>query len=146
MIKPEFTREEAVRKDNEFPKEARYSEDLIAEYKQDMSKGELKPRYIQWVITDQCQFHCSHCETTATQDDIQQLTTPQAKKVLDQLSELGCEFLSITGGEPMLRKDLFEIAHYAKEKGLNLGLTTNGQATEENISALSDIKFDSVVS
>jgi radical SAM protein with 4Fe4S-binding SPASM domain len=58
---------------------------------------------------------------------------------------MGCEFLSITGGEPMLRKDLFEIASYVNKKGLNLGLTTNGQATEENLSALSDIKFDSLV-
>jgi radical SAM protein with 4Fe4S-binding SPASM domain len=45
----------------------------------------------------------------------------------------------------MLRKDLFDIAHYAKAKGLKLGFTTNGQDTEENLPALSEVKFDSVV-
>jgi radical SAM protein with 4Fe4S-binding SPASM domain len=45
----------------------------------------------------------------------------------------------------MLRKDLFEIVNYAKAKGLRVGFTTNGQATEENLPALSEVKFDSVV-
>ncbi|MGA1841757.1 MAG: SPFH domain-containing protein [bacterium] len=126
-------------------KESMIIENLIAEYERDLNEGSLKPRYVQWVVTDRCQFQCAHCETTVAQNDNRELSTTQAKKIIDQLAEMGCEFLSITGGEPMLRKDLFDIARYANEKGIKLGLTTNGQATEENLSALSDIKLESLV-
>ena len=126
-------------------KEQSLSENLLAEYERELKEGKLHPKYVQWVITDQCQFACSHCEIRGRKDKPKELSTEQAKRVIDELSEMGCEFLNLTGGEPMLRKDLFEIARYAKEKGLKLGLTTNGEATEKQLTALAEVKFDSVV-
>ncbi|MBN2374060.1 radical SAM protein [bacterium] len=121
------------------------SEGFINKYKQDLQEGKLSPQYVQWVITDKCQFKCGHCEIVAGHPTPQELETSEAKKVIDDLADMGCGFLSLTGGEPLLRKDLFEIARYAKEKGIRVGLTTNGYAVEENVAALSDAKFDSVV-
>ncbi|MGA1864720.1 MAG: SPFH domain-containing protein [bacterium] len=117
----------------------------VTQYKSDLHKGKLQPQYVQWAITNRCQFQCSHCETAAGQNNNHELTTSQAKELVDDLAEMNCEFLSITGGEPMLRNDLFDIIQYAKTKGLKVGFTTNGQATEENLPALSEAKFDSVV-
>lgn len=134
-----------IKEDTKIIQEAVGTVSMDAEYEKELREGRLRPRYVQWVITDKCQFGCSHCEIAGIQSNIKELTTEQAKNVVNELAELGCEFLSITGGEPMLRRDLFDIARYAKDRGLKLGLTTNGHATEEYILELSDIKFDSVV-
>jgi len=120
-------------------------ESLIERYTRRTAEGGLLPRFVQWVLTDRCQFQCPHCDTTSGGRQESELTTSQATRVVDDLAGMGCEFLSLTGGEPLLRSDLFEIASYAREKGLSLGLTTNAQAIEEHLAALADIKLDSVV-
>ena len=108
-------------------------------------EGTLNPQYVQWLSTDRCQFQCAHCETTAQQASPQELSTDDAKKIIDDLAELGCEFLSITGGEPLLRKDIFSLCRHAHQKGLKVGLTTNGQAAEEHLMELEKARFDSLV-
>ncbi|MGA1794439.1 MAG: SPFH domain-containing protein [bacterium] len=118
---------------------------LIERYTKRTAEGGVVPRFVQWVLTDRCQFQCPHCDTAAGGPQEGELTTEQAHKVVDDLAAMGCEFLSLTGGEPMLREDFFAVACYAKEKGLPLGLTTNAQAVEEHLAALADLKLDSVV-
>lgn len=127
------------------PQGAGAAESLIDRYTTHTAEGGLVPRFVQWVFTGRCQFQCPHCDTAAGGRQNSEITTSQAKRVVDDLAGMGCEFLSLTGGEPMLREDLFVIAGYAKEKGLPLGLTTNGQAIEEHLAALADINLDSVV-
>ena len=120
-------------------------QEILTQYQKSWREGKLKPQYVQWLSTDRCQFQCAHCETTAQQDNPKELTTDEAKKILDDLAELGCEFLSITGGEPLLRKDVFSLGQHAHQKGLKVGLTTNGQAAEKNLMALEKTRFDSLV-
>ncbi|MGA1824024.1 MAG: SPFH domain-containing protein [bacterium] len=103
-----------------------------------------KPRYVQWLSTDCCQFNCSHCDTTSNQAGPEELKTNQVRKALDEMAVLGCEFLSITGGEPLLRGDIFDITRYAHQKGIKVGLTTNGEATEAHLIPLEQAHFDSV--
>ncbi|MGA1868442.1 MAG: SPFH domain-containing protein [bacterium] len=111
---------------------------------QDFPAQSKMPQFVQWLSTDRCQFNCSHCDTTSKQANPKELTTRQVLKAIDELASLGCEFLSIIGGEPLLRRDIFDITHYAHQKGIKVGLTTNGQATEDHLAALEQAHFDSV--
>ncbi|MEW6381291.1 MAG: SPFH domain-containing protein [bacterium] len=117
----------------------------LAQYQQKWRNGRLQPQYVQWLSTNRCQFQCSHCETTAGEVNPRELTTGEVMKVIDELADAGCEFFSITGGEPLLRPDIFSIARYAHERGMKVGLTTNGQAAEDNLMALEQARFDSLI-
>lgn len=75
-------------------------------------------------VTWQCNLRCIHC--FQYKPDKEELTREQIKNILDQLAEAGCFYLTFTGGEPLVRKDFFEIAEYAKEKNFVLTLYTNG--------------------
>lgn len=77
-----------------------------------------------WEITKRCNLSCIHCiSSVGTQ---RELDTKQALKVIDNLDSLGCKELYITGGEPLIRKDIFKILEKAKEKKFKIGLFTNG--------------------
>ncbi|MEW5801665.1 MAG: SPFH domain-containing protein [bacterium] len=118
---------------------------LLTQYQQKWRSGRLRPQFVQWLSTNRCQFRCTHCETTAGQASPGELTTSEVKKIIDDLADLGCEFFSITGGEPLLRPDIFLLARHAHERGMKVGLTTNGQATEENLLAFEQARFDSLI-
>ncbi|MEW5801526.1 MAG: SPFH domain-containing protein [bacterium] len=118
---------------------------LLTQYQKEWRDGRLQPLYVQWLSTDRCQFRCAHCETTSSQASPKELSMDAVQKALDELASMGCEFFSITGGEPLLRPDIFSIARHAHQRGMKVGLTTNGQATEENLLALEQARFDSVI-
>jgi len=86
---------------------------------------------VSWNLTRKCNLRCEHCYISAgriTRADAQgELTTEEALGVVDQLCEVNPEALLIlTGGEPLLRKDVFEIARYASDNGLWPVVGTNG--------------------
>lgn len=83
------------------------------------------PIFVQWEITQRCNWNCRFCY----QDShiIEVLSTEEIKRVLDDMSDLGTLKLILTGGEPLVRRDLFEIAEYAKKKGMVLCLYSNGE-------------------
>jgi radical SAM protein with 4Fe4S-binding SPASM domain len=93
--------------------------------------GLSAPFSVQLELTTRCNFHCIHCYATgngAERKDIarSELNTEEVLRLLDEISEMGVWWLAITGGEPLLRRDIFEIARYAKSKGLIQVLMTNG--------------------
>lgn len=120
-------------------------QEYLVRYQKELREGRLKPQYVQWLSTNQCQFDCAHCETTSKAQNPKELKTADVKKVIDDLSDMGCKFFSISGGEPLLRNDIFDIAAYAHKKGLGVGLTTNGQLTEDNLNAMESARFESLV-
>lgn len=81
-------------------------------------------------LTFRCNLLCVHCYCNLPADDEEaaqeELRTEEILKILDQASEAGCLWLLLTGGEPLLRKDLCEIYTYAKKKGFLITLFTNG--------------------
>jgi len=77
-----------------------------------------------WEITKNCNLSCIHCISSAGIK--KELNTKSALKVIEKLDDLGCKELYITGGEPLVRKDIFEILNRAKEKKFKIGLLTNG--------------------
>src|SRR5579864_3065405 len=86
-----------------------------------------KPRLIFWEVTKGCNLRCIHCRASATKlsspDD---LSTDTAKEIIDQIAEVSNPILVLSGGEPLYRKDIFELARYGTAKGLRVALATNG--------------------
>jgi heme b synthase len=86
------------------------------------------PRLVAWEVTRACNLACVHCRAAAvTQPDPGQLTTAEGFKLIDQIADLGQEtILILTGGEPMMRGDIFDLAARATEKGLRAVMAPNG--------------------
>jgi len=86
-----------------------------------------KKPIVVWNSTKACNLHCVHCYYTArTQPDPGQLTTLEAKAMIDGLAEFRAPVFLFSGGEPLLRQDLFELGAYAVEHGLRTVISTNG--------------------
>jgi MoaA/NifB/PqqE/SkfB family radical SAM enzyme len=85
------------------------------------------PRIISWNTTLKCNLRCSHCYISAQETEGRsELTTDEGKGVIDQIAEFGKTILVLSGGEPLLRSDIFELAEYGVQKGLIVTLGTNG--------------------
>lgn len=103
----------------------------------------LPPRVLGLDITRRCNLNCAHCGAKKETYN-NELSTGDIKKALNQAAEYGVQTFSVTGGEPMLRSDLFEIFKYAKDKGLKTVVATNGFfVTPENIKKVSAV-IDSI--
>ena len=77
--------------------------------------------------TSRCNLRCLHCYSSSEASrDSGELTTAQAKQLLPQLAELRCPVVLFSGGEPLLRDDLFELLAEAKQLGLRSVISTNG--------------------
>jgi len=83
------------------------------------------PEDVQWLATARCNLRCRHCGSDAGAPAPDELTTDEMKEVIDDLAYLQTRFLTLTGGEPLLRDDLFELLHYAAERGIEYNLVTN---------------------
>jgi radical SAM protein with 4Fe4S-binding SPASM domain len=81
------------------------------------------PLSVQLDLTWRCNEHCVHCYLD--HDGQGEMNTAEIKDVLRQLAESGTFFLSISGGEPLLRRDCFEILEYARALRFNVKLKTN---------------------
>ncbi|MBA2880582.1 12,18-didecarboxysiroheme deacetylase [Desulfosalsimonas propionicica] len=82
---------------------------------------------VVWNITQRCNLKCIHCyaHAKARQQD-NELTTDEGKALIDDLAAMGVPVLLFSGGEPLMRKDMPELAQYAVEKGMRAVISTNG--------------------
>jgi len=78
-----------------------------------------------WNFTNRCNLSCMHCYSKADLDAIDTLTTEDIFKTLDKFKENGVKFLIFSGGEPLTRKDLYDIANRCKELGIITYLSTH---------------------
>lgn len=87
------------------------------------------PFTIAWEVTRACAYACVHCRADAQhRRDPRELTTEEAFALIDRLTEFGSPILIFTGGDPMMRRDLFDLIAYANEKGLRCSLTPTATA------------------
>ncbi len=85
------------------------------------------PRLIFWELTKRCNLKCAHCRAEADDSLFEgELGAGAVKKIIDDIASFAKPILVLTGGEPLYRKDILEIAAYAKEKDLRTALATNG--------------------
>lgn len=82
-------------------------------------KGELE-------LTYRCNLNCIHCYCKGSENAEKELTTQEWKAVLDSLQKEGCLKITFTGGDPLVRRDFFELYTYAKKKGFLVTILTNG--------------------
>jgi AdoMet-dependent heme synthase len=82
------------------------------------------PISVHMDVTYRCNERCVHCYLD--HDDRGEMTTAEIKGILDQLAEAGVFFLTLSGGEPFMRKDLFEIVAHARSLLFNVKIKTNG--------------------
>jgi len=87
---------------------------------------------VVWNLTRTCNLKCVHCYTdSAAQKYPNELSTDQCKAVLQDLAEFKVPAVLFSGGEPLVRKDLFELAEYARGLGLHVVLSTNGTLIDQ---------------
>lgn len=92
------------------------------------------PRLIAWELTQSCNLRCVHCRASATEGrSEEELSTEEAERFVESLSELGHPIIILTGGEPLLRDDVFQLARKATGFGLRAVLATNGTMIDETI-------------
>jgi len=95
--------------------------------------SEDKRPVVVWNVTKACNLKCVHCyahASGAAADN--ELTTAQGRRLIDDLAAFGVPVLLFSGGEPMVRKDLPELADYAVQKGMRAVISTNGTLIDKN--------------
>ena len=101
----------------------------------------LAPFTIAWEITRACAYACVHCRADAMhKPDPQELNTEESLRLIDRLADFGSPILVFTGGDPMMRKDLYQLIAYATQKGLRCSLTPTATAlpTTERLEKVRD--------
>ena len=82
---------------------------------------------VVWNVTRRCNLKCVHCYAHAKNTSFDnELSTDQGKQLIDDLAEFGSPVMLFSGGEPLVRKDLPQLAAYAVEKGMRAVISTNG--------------------
>jgi radical SAM protein with 4Fe4S-binding SPASM domain len=92
------------------------------------------PAHPVWEMTSACNLRCIHCHTSGGKPSADELTTPEAKRLLDQLAGIS-EFrmMAYTGGEPLVRPDLFELLAYSQSLGFTNTLATNATLIDDAV-------------
>jgi 12,18-didecarboxysiroheme deacetylase len=85
-----------------------------------------KKPVVVWNCTRTCNLKCEHCYAQSDEKKYDQLSTEQAKAMIDDLAAFGCPVLLFSGGEPCIRPDLLELMKYAKDAGMRVVISTNG--------------------
>ncbi len=91
------------------------------------------PRLVAWETTLRCNLNCVHCRAGADkpEKEVRELSPSQGKALLKNIASLNKCIVILTGGEPLLREDIFELASYGNKLGLRMALATNGTLLDE---------------
>jgi len=89
---------------------------------------EFEPKWIAWEITRRCNLKCVHCRSSSELEVAAHPDFPlsEAKRIIDDIASYASPVMVLSGGEPLLRPDVFDIAAYGTGKGLRMCLATNG--------------------
>ena len=99
--------------------------------------GKRTPLLVGWALTNRCNLRCRYCNTWNFES--KELTTKQIFSIIDELARLGCTRIAFTGGEPLLRNDIGDIVNYTKNKGIYIGINSNGILLAKKIDQIKNI-------
>jgi len=100
-------------------------------------QNEYKARLVFWEVTKGCNLRCIHCRATATElSSPTDLSTRSALGIIDQIAAAANPILVLSGGEPLYRSDIFQLARYATGKGLRVALATNGTLVTKDVARM----------
>ena len=95
---------------------------------------EFTPKWIAWETTQKCNLNCVHCrcssDLTSSEGDF---TTAEGKKLLADIADFSKPVVVLSGGEPLMRPDIFELAEYGTSLGLRMCMATNGSLVTDEI-------------
>ena len=96
---------------------------------------EFEPKWLAWEITRRCNLKCVHCRSSSQLEakGHPDFSFDEAKRVLDDIASYAKPVVVLSGGEPLLRADVFEIAQYGSGLGLRMCLATNGTLVTQEI-------------
>ena len=99
-----------------------------------------------WNLIRRCNLKCKHCYSISGDVDFPgELVTHEVFRVMDDLKAFGVPVLILSGGEPLLRPDIFDISRRAKDMGFYVGLSSNGALIDQsNIEDISEVGYDYV--
>lgn len=103
------------------------------------------PRICVWELTLACNMKCGHCGSRAGKARPDEMSPDEAQRVACELAELGCKRVTLSGGEPILRKDWGAIAKTLTSNGVKVNMVSNGWAwTEETVQTARDSGLSNV--
>ncbi len=91
------------------------------------------PEYIAIDMTNNCPLRCRHCYLNAGQGNIKYLDSNMLRNICNEIIELGIPMVQLTGGEPLLHKDIFSTMKYLQKNGVSIQLFTSGYINDESI-------------
>ncbi len=94
---------------------------------------EFAPSLVSWNLTKKCNLRCPHCYMEAGRAAARELTTAECLALVEEMHALGTEMLILTGGEPLLRKDIYQIAQAASRLGIWVVMGTNGVLVTDRV-------------
>ena len=98
------------------------------------TKEKYVPLVVSWNVTLRCNLKCSHCYINAAERKLpDELSTDAAKMLIHQIAEVSRPLLILSGGEPLLRKDIFELIRYGAARGLKMAMGSNGTLIDDRI-------------
>lgn len=120
----------------------------ITEYIRDtIERKEIFKRHegviLIWNITNACNLYCRHCYSSANQDKVNDATKDDLIKISEKLPHFGVKFVIISGGEPLLREEVFILSKILRQKGIRTYLSTNGIMVAQYIKEIKE-NFDYV--
>jgi len=109
-------------------------------------EGPPPPRLVAWEVTRSCNLSCRHCRAAADKGPYPgELSTEKCFQVIDEIAEVGRPIVILTGGDPMLRENIYEIARYGTDKGLKMVMSPCGTLlSDENAQKLKDAGIDRI--
>jgi AdoMet-dependent heme synthase len=97
-------------------------------------QSEFVPRWIAWETTQKCNLCCVHCRCSSGISSSEgDFTTEEGKKLLKEIADFSKPVIVLSGGEPLLRRDIFELAGYGTSLGLRMCMATNGALVTDEI-------------
>ena len=110
--------------------------------KERFKRGLDAPICLTWELTYACNLACIHCLSSSGRKDPRELTTAEAKRIIDEMVEMQIFYVNIGGGDPMVRTDFFELLEYATANNVGVKFSTNGTRIDaENANYLASLGY-----
>jgi heme b synthase len=96
---------------------------------------EFIPKWIAWEITRRCNLKCVHCRSSSSLEveAHPDFSLDEAFRILDDIADYAKPVIVLSGGEPLMRKDVFQMARYGTDKGLRMCIATNGTLVDDEV-------------
>ncbi len=94
-------------------------------------RGLAAPICLTWELTYACNLACTHCLSSSGRRDPRELNTNEAKALIDEIADMQIFYVNIGGGEPMIRRDFFELIEHAVARHVGVKFSTNGTRIDE---------------